>query len=858
MAKSDYDFTAIETRWQERWEAAGIYRASDRQDRPKYYVLIEFPYPSGDGLHVGHPRSYTALDVVARKRRMEGYNVLYPIGWDAFGLPTENFAIKTGQHPRVVTEKNIDRFRRQLKRLGFSFDWSREINTTDPAYYRWTQWIFLKLWEHGLAYKAEMPVNWCESCKVGLANEEVVGGVCERCGGSVVRRTRSQWMLRITRYAERLLADLETVDFLEKIKLQQINWIGKSTGAEVDFPIVGRPDLKMRIFTTRPDTLFGATFFILAPEHPLVDDLVAGLPQEPDVKAYVRQAMNTSAIERASAEKEKTGVFTGRYAINPVNGEPIPIYVADYVLMEYGTGAIMAVPAHDERDFEFAQTHGLPVVEVISTPTEYKDESGSMVQAYAGDGVMVNSGPFDGLAKDEGIRQVTEWLKEQGRGDFAVNYKLRDWLLSRQRYWGAPIPILYCEECGEMPVPDEDLPVILPDITDYAPKGKSPLAAAEHWVNTTCPRCGGPARRETDTMDTFVDSSWYYLRYVSPWRDDVPWDRKAADFWLPVDQYIGGVEHAILHLMYSRFFTKVLYDLGLVGFEEPFSNLFTQGMIYYKGAKMSKSKGNVVSPDEYVQRFGADSLRAYILFMGPAESDAEWSDQGIEGINRFLQRVWRQVTEAMKAGWFGTPSAGTAFERGPLPDPQTLTEEERALLVKTNQVIEKVTADIRDRFHFNTALAAIMELNNEISAHRGRSEGPGFAGAPVDGGGTEGPASTEVGQRVLAVAVETLVRLLEPFAPHMCAELWELLGGERIWDLPWPEADERFLVHETVEIVVQVNGKVRDRMQVPAEADEAELLETAKGLSGVQKYLEGKSVLKEIVVPSRLVNLVVR
>ncbi|MCE5254258.1 MAG: leucine--tRNA ligase [Actinomycetia bacterium] len=620
----------------------------------------------------------------------------------------------------------------------------------------------------------------------------------------------------------------------------------------------------MTVFTTRPDTLFGATFFILAPEHPLVDELVRGLPQEEEVKRYVAKAMATSAIERSSVEKEKTGVFTGRFAINPVTGGPIPIYVADYVLMDYGTGAVMAVPGHDERDFAFAQKYGLPIVEVIDTPAEFKDAEGRLLAAYPGDGVLVNSGRFNGLSKAEAIVKVTEWLRDQGKADFAVNYKLRDWLVSRQRYWGAPIPIVYCEKCGEVPVPDDQLPVLLPEITDYAPKGKSPLAAAEHWVNTTCPVCGGPARRESDTMDTFVDSSWYYLRYTSAHRDDVPFDREAVDYWLPVDQYIGGVEHAILHLMYSRFFTKVLYDLGLVGFEEPFKNLFTQGMIYYQGAKMSKSKGNVVSPDEMVAKYGADAVRCYVLFMGPAESDAEWSDQGIEGVYRFLGRVWRQVTDALDDGLLSgvAQRSGSEVAAGSEPagfDEAALTAPERSLLVKANQVVAKVTQDIGERFRFNTALSAIMELSNDISAARAATSGGAGKGASsVATVASAGLAATPTGKAVLAYAMQMMVRLLEPFAPHLGAELWERMGGTDLWDAPWPKADERFLQADTIELAVQVNGKVRDRVVVPQDAADADVLAAAKQLPGVAKYLDGMTLVKEVVVPGRLVSLVVK
>ncbi len=685
---SKYEPERIETKWQKVWDEqqtfvfpnppSGSAPAGGGKGSDATYVLEMFPYPSGSA-HMGHVKNYTMGDVIARFRRHQGQRVLHPMGYDAFGLNSENMAIKTGEPPAKFTEEAITTINRQLRRLGVSIDWTREVVTCRPEYYKWTQWLFLQLYKKGLAYKKEAPVNWCPSCQTVLANEQVIEGACERCDSLVEAKKLTQWFFRITDYAERLLTDITKLEsWPERVLTMQRNWIGKSVGADVVFTIApvesgavgvigsGGPEAgpavpastngeptNVTVFTTRPDTLFGATFFLLAPEHPLVDELVRGLPREAEVKRYVAKAMSTSAIERSSIEKEKTGVFTGRHAVNPVTGGKIPVYVADYVLMDYGTGAVMAVPGHDERDFAFATKYGLEVIEVIQTPAEFKDAAGRLTGAYAGDGVLVNSGRFDGLAKADGIVKVTEWLKEQGKADFAVNYKLRDWLVSRQRYWGAPIPIVYCEKCGEVPVPDDQLPVLLPEITDYAPKGKSPLAAAEQWMSTTCPTCGGTARRESDTMDTFVDSSWYYLRYASADRDDVAFDREAVDYWLPVDQYIGGVEHAILHLMYSRFFTKVLYDLGLVGFEEPFKNLFTQGMIYYKGAKMSKSKGNVVSPDEMVSKYGADSVRSYVLFMGPAESDAEWNDQGVEGVYRFLGRVWRQVTDALDEGLLG-------------------------------------------------------------------------------------------------------------------------------------------------------------------------------------------------------------
>lgn len=876
-----YDPERIETKWQKVWAEARTFVVENPppgsrpggKGRDATYVLEMFPYPSGSA-HMGHVKNYTMGDVIARFRRHQGQRVLHPMGYDAFGLNSENMAIKTGEPPAKFTEEAIATINRQLRRLGVSIDWTREIATCRPEYYKWTQWLFLQFYKKGLAYKKEAPVKWCPSCQTVLANEQVVDGACERCDTVVEGRKLKQWFFRITDYAERLLKDFDKLDsWPERVITMQRNWIGRSTGAEVVFAIEPVPGSQLSerrevtVFTTRPDTLFGATFFVLAPEHPLVEELVRGLPHEEEVAQYVTKTMAVPVMERSNAEKEKTGVFTGRYAINPVNGRRIPIYVADYVLMDYGTGAIMAVPGHDERDFDFAKRFGLDVIEVIQSPPEYKDAAGNLVAAYTGDGVLVNSGRFSGLPKDEAIRKITEWLKEQGRADFAVNYKLRDWLVSRQRYWGAPIPILYCDRCGELPVPEDQLPVLLPEIKDYAPKGKSPLAAAEHWVNTSCPSCGGAARRETDTMDTFVDSSWYYLRYASPWRDDVAFDRDAVDYWLPVDQYIGGVEHAILHLMYSRFFTKVLYDLGLVGFEEPFKNLFTQGMIYYKGAKMSKSKGNVVSPDEMVARYGADAVRSYVLFMGPAEADTEWSDQGIEGVYRFLTRVWRQVTEAIEEGIFVQEANLAALSEA------SLTAAERALLVKTNQVVAKATQDIGERFRFNTALAAIMELSNEIAAVRagrvGTPAGSGravertdAAGGVVSESGSSDHASsleaTPTGRAVLSYAMEMMVRLLEPFAPHLGAELWEMMGKENVWDAPWPEADERFLTADTIELAVQVNGKVRDRVQVPKEASEADILAAAKELPGVARHLEGKTLLKELVVPGRLVSLVVK
>ena len=865
--ESRYDFRTIEAKWQRRWDERQTFRAEENSGKPKFYGLVFFPYPSGAGISVGHCRNYIPVDVACRHKAMQGYNVLQPMGWDAFGQPAENEAIKKGRNPREMVPEYAANYKRQLKLVGISYDWSREINSSLPDYYRWTQWFFLLLYKRGLAYRATTPINWCPSCKTGLANEEVVNGRCWRCGTMMEKRPMPQWYFRITAYADRLISGLDTIQWPEGIKTMQREWIGRSEGAEVDFEVKGGsgsagPSLCLRVFTTRPDTLWGATFMVIAPEHPLVMEITAA-KRRAEVKAYIERAQRTSEIDRMSVERTKTGVFTGARAINPVNGEPIPIYIADYVLMGYGTGAIMAVPAHDQRDFEFAKKYGIPITLVYKTAEGQTAES--LTEAVPSGGVMASftpsagarvgaEFPFAGLPNDkETVAKVVRWLEGKGVGKGVINFRLRDWLISRQRYWGAPIPIIHCDKCGEVPVPEDQLPVLLPDITDYAPKGKSPLAAAEHWMNTACPVCGGPARRESDTMDTFVDSSWYYLRYTSAGRDDVAFDREAVDYWLPVDQYIGGVEHAILHLMYSRFFTKVLYDLGLLGFEEPFKNLFTQGMIYYKGAKMSKSKGNVVNPDEHVAKYGADSLRAYILFMGPGESDGEWNDQGIEGVYRFLGRVWRQVTDAIDEGLLGGDGAapsgdagagsdgGADAQPGASFDPAAISAAERALLVKTNQVVQKATVDIGERFHFNTALSAIMELNNDVGAAR--------AG---------GLAASVTGRRVLAHALETMVRLLEPFAPHMGAELWAMMGHEAIWDVRWPEADPRFLSGETVELAVQVNGKVRDRVEVSKDAPAPDVLAAAKALPGVAKYLEGKTLVKEVVVPGRLVNLVVK
>ncbi len=831
-----YNPAEIEAKWQQAWKEQQAFTAPNpgnagAADRSrKSYVLEMLPYPSGT-LHMGHVKNYTMGDVLARFRARNGLTVFHPMGYDAFGLPAENAAIKTGAHPADLTRINTANINQQLHRLGVSIDWSRELATCEPDYYKWTQYFFLKFFERGLAYRKEASVNWCPSCATVLANEQVVQGNCERCSTAVNQRSLAQWFFRITDYADRLLEDFDLLkSWPERVITMQRNWIGRSEGAEVVFRVADL-DLDIPVFTTRPDTLFGATFFLLAPEHELVETLVEGTAYANPVRDYVASAGMKPPQGRAAAEREKTGEFTGRYAINPVNGEPLPIYVSDYVLMEYGTGAIMAVPAHDQRDFEFARKFDIEVRPVIATPGGAAAHGATMTAAYEEEGVIVNSGRFDRMPNREAGRAITRWLSSEHLGQAAVSYRLRDWLVSRQRYWGAPIPIIYCDRCGTVPVPEADLPVLLPDVEDYAPKGRSPIAASEEFVNTACPACGGAARRETDTMDTFVDSSWYFLRYTDPHNNREPFDKQVVNYWMPVDQYIGGVEHAILHLMYARFFTKVLYDLGMVDFKEPFTNLFTQGMIYYKGAKMSKSKGNVVNPDEHVGRYGADTLRLYILFIGPPELDVEWQDQGIEGSFRFLGRVWRFVSEVIEK---------TEALPQPAPDFGSAAGEAAALLGKTHRVVAKVTADISERFRFNTAISAVMELVNDTYLAR------------------DALLADDEGRVVLRFVAETVVSLLDPFTPHLSAELWHRLGNGDIWKEPWPQADWRRLKEATFELVVQINGKVRDRLKVPASASRQDLAAAARSSSRIAVYTEGKQIVKEIIVPGRLVNLVVK
>jgi leucyl-tRNA synthetase len=849
-ATDRYDPQAIERKWQRVWEAENSWVVANPgspefdASKPKSYVLEMLPYPSGEP-HVGHLKTYSVGDAIAHFRRRRGALVVHPMGYDAFGLPAENNAIQTGEHPREATEKSIAAFREQFMRWGISIDWTRELGTHEPSYYRWTQWIFLKLYERGLAHRHEAPVHWCPKDQTVLANEQVIDGHCERCGTLVELRQLEQWFFRITEYAQQLLDDFDLLEsWPENVITMQRNWIGRSEGAEVVFRCEDL-DLDFPVFTTRPDTLFGATFFVLAPEHPDAERLAAGTEHEQAVREYVNEAARATAEERAGEEHQKTGVPLGRDVTNPVNGERIPMFVADYVLMEYGTGALMAVPGHDERDYDFAQAFDLPIRRVIegTDPEESRDDDGL---PYTGDGTMVNSGRFDGKHNREAYDEIVSWLESENRGKPAVNFRLRDWLVSRQRYWGAPIPIVYCDECGIVPVPEDQLPVLLPEIEEYAPKGKSPLAAAEDWVRTECPACGGDARRETDTMDTFVDSSWYFLRYLDNHNDEAPWAREVADYWMPVDQYIGGVEHAILHLMYARFFVKALHDMDLLEAREPFANLFTQGMITRDGAKMSKSRGNTVNPAELTERFGADALRTYVCFMAPPIKGGDWTDEGVEGIFRFLSRLWRLGKEVAEKApkEVGAPAAGgdekdlaqevAAGEEVPIDG------DARELLAKASWAIDKVTRDIDPRFQFNTAISAVMELVNE--AYR------------LKDGLYDDPA----GAAAVRFAAATAASLLFPFAPHLCSEVYEWLEGQRLWEQPWPEADPALLSRETYMLVVQVNGKLRDRIEVASDTAEGELVELAKSSDNVQRHLDGKAIVKEIVVPGRLVNLVVR
>ncbi|MFN8151186.1 MAG: leucine--tRNA ligase [Solirubrobacterales bacterium] len=838
-----YEPRSIEQRWQQRWADERTWEVPNPGEdgfddaMPKAYVLEMLPYPSGEP-HVGHLKNYSLGDAIAHFRRRHGFQVVHPMGYDAFGLPAENHAINTGEHPRDSTWASIGQFKEQFLSWGISIDWSREFATCEPTYYRWTQWLFLRLFERGLAYRENAPVNWCPKDQTVLANEQVIDGRCERCGTEVVQRDLEQWYFRITDYADQLLDDFDLLEsWPEHVVTMQRNWIGRSEGARAVFRCE-ELDLDFPVFTTRPDTLFGATFFVMAPEHPELDRLIDGTANADEVRAYVAEAKRKGSEDRAADDKEKTGVRLERTVTNPVNGERIPVFVADYVLMEYGTGAIMAVPAHDERDFAFATKFGLEIRQVVA-PADgsdvAQDELSEAFVSQDDDVKIVNSGELDGLTPAEAKSRIIGRLEAEGRGEVAVNYRLRDWLLSRQRYWGCPIPIVHCGACGMVPVPDEQLPVELPDIEDYRPKGQSPLAAATDWVEVECPSCGAPAQRDTDTMDTFVDSSWYFLRYLDAHNDEAPFDRGIADYWMPADQYIGGVEHAILHLMYARFFVKALSDQGLLEAREPFANLFTQGMITRDGAKMSKSKGNVVSPADYVARYGADSARTYVCFMSPPDRGGDWVDEGVEGVHRFLSRLWRVADEIAAEGGTGAAgsSAGGSWQRD-------ATGESLTLLRKAHWAIDKATRDFQRGFQFNTVIAAVMELVNEI--YRVKDELGG----------------DETGARALHFATATAASLIFPFAPHLGCEVWSRLEGGDLWAQPWPEADAELLVADTVTLVVQVNGKLRDRIEVGADAPEQELLELARASEKVRSHLDGHEVVKEIVVPGKLVNIVVR
>ena len=865
--ESRYNFRLAEKKWQERWERDDAYRVGEDPNRRKYYCLEMFPYPSGN-LHMGHVRNYAIGDVVARYHRMRGFAVLHPMGWDAFGLPAENAAIKHGVHPSRWTRDNINNMRRQLKSMGVSYDWSREVAACHPGYYRWTEWLFLQLYHRGLAYRKQAAVNWGPACATVLANEQVVDGRCERCDTEVTKKSLNQWFFRITAYAERLLTDLDKLQgWPEKVRIMQENWIGKSTGAEVQF--VAGDGTPLPVFTTRPDTIYGVTYMVLAPEHPFVGRLLEQAGND-DLRSFVNRVRVQSEIDRTSNEAEKVGVFTGAHAVHPLTGERLPIWVANYVLPEYGTGAVMGVPAHDQRDLEFARKYRLPV-RVVIQPLGQDLDAATMVEAYSEPGLMTASGEFDGIDSEVAKLRIIQLLAERGKGREQVNYRLRDWLISRQRYWGAPIPIVYCDKCGIVPVPEADLPVLLPLDVAFEPTGESPLLKAKDFLNTRCPQCGGPARRETDTMDTFVCSSWYYLRYCDPRDGEHAFARDKVDYWMPVDQYIGGVEHAILHLLYSRFFMKVLCDLGLAPVDEPFTNLLTQGMVLKDGAKMSKSKGNVVSPEEIIEHYGADTARLFILFAAPPERDLDWSDQGVEGAYRFINRVWRlyqsSVVSRQSSGKDGIGEANA--DQNPTSDVRRpMTEAERQLRYATHRTILKVTEDVSIRFNFNTAVSAIMELVNSIYdyvnwAESQKSEQEGIGGARPPG---RAPANKDLSTQhsalstpILHESLVNLAMLLAPFTPHLAEELWEMLGeAGSIHQQRWPEHDPAALLVDEIEIVVQVNGRVRDHLNVPAGIGQVEMEQAVLAQQRVQDLLRGKELVRSVCVPGKLVNFVVR
>lgn len=825
-----YDPQAIETKWQQTWATNGDFHTDHTSDKPKHYVLEMFPYPSGN-IHMGHVRNYSLGDVVARFMRMKGKNVMHPMGWDAFGLPAENAAIKNNIHPAKWTHSNIDNMRTQLSRLGYSFDWRRELATCDKEYYRWEQVFFLKFLEKGLLYRKRQAQNWCPTCNTVLANEQVEDGLCWRCDTVVEQRDLAQWFLRITDYAEELLADLEQLKggWPDRVISMQENWIGKSIGAEIKFNVEDSEET-IPVFTTRPDTVFGVSFMSLAPEHPMVEKLIEGKEQADDVRAFVKRITSMDRIERTSDNLEKEGIFTGAYCINPVNGAKVPVYVANFVLVDYGTGAVMAVPAHDQRDFEFARKYDLPLQVVIQPEGEELDPA-TMTEAVSAPGMMVNSGEFTGITNEEGKDKVAVWLQENNCGEKTINYRLRDWNISRQRYWGAPIPVVYCDACGIVPEKEENLPIELPLNVQTHEDGRSPLPDTPEFVNCTCPKCGLPARRETDTMDTFVESSWYFARYTDAQNHDAPFTPEALEYWAPVDQYIGGVEHAILHLLYARFFTKALRDCGYLTFDEPFANLLTQGMVLMDGSKMSKSKGNVVDPTDMIARYGADTVRLFCLFAAPPERDFEWSETGIDGSYRFVNRIWRLIEELEGELLTVEPCSSTADD--------CTCKEAKGIRLKEHETVKKAGDDIEQRFQFNTAIAAVMELVNELYLAKDALKGD------------------EKGRKVLSSAISTVINLMSPFTPHLCEEIWEQLGhSERLVHAMWPTYSEEAMVKDVLTVVVQVNGKVRARLEVPASASKDEVEELAKNDVNVQKHIEGKTIRKVIVVPGKLVNIV--
>ena len=828
MINEHYKPQSIEKKWQKVWDDIDINKTDNTFDKPKYYALSMFPYPSGR-LHMGHVRNYTITDVIARYKRMNGYNVLHPMGWDSFGLPAENAAMKSNTNPSVWTLSNIEYMKEQLKTLGLSYDWNREIATCKPDYYKWTQWLFLEFYKAGLAYKKEAAVNWCPDCATVLANEQVEDGLCWRCSSVVEKKKLSQWFLKITDYAEQLLNDLDKLQgWPEKVRLMQKNWIGKSYGTTIKFKVAELDNVEIPVFTTRPDTIFGVTYLVVAPEYSIIDNLITE-ECKAKVNEYIDNAKKISEIDRTSTEREKTGVPLGLHVINPFNGKKVPLWTADYVLADYGTGAVMGVPAHDTRDFAFAKKYNLPIIQVIKSPDT---ETAELNDAYTESGTMFNSGEFDGLDNETGKEKITKWAENNNAGNKQIQYRLRDWLISRQRYWGAPIPMVYCEKCKVVPVPDKDLPVLLPEDVDFTVQGKSPILTSKTFIDTTCPKCGSPAKRETDTMDTFMCSSWYYLRFIDPKNSEKAFGSELANKWMNVDQYVGGIEHAILHLLYSRFFVKVLRDRGLINFDEPFENLLTQGMVLKDGSKMSKSKGNTVDPDEIFQNFGADTARLFILSDSPPERDFDWSDEGAEGCFKFLNRVWRLVRNCENNIIFSYKE----------PEAESLTQENRDLLRETHKAVKKITLDITNEFQFNTAVSKCREFVNYLYEYTNNKKN-----------------YNEEDKTVLSKAVITLIKLLSPIIPHMTEELWHELGGkDSIHLVEWPTYDDALAISENVAIVVQINGKVRDKLMMPVNSSEAEIESAAKSSEKVQSYIAGKTIVKQIIVPNRLINIVVK